>query len=74
MESQREEVSDLQSQIMMKTAQNQMLSEKNSSLTKHINKLKEKEKAVSLELITRMHCMSMHILASFKIIIEVLHT
>ena len=42
-------MSDLQSQIMMKTTQNQKLLEKNVSLTKHLNKLKEKlEKSVSL--------------------------
>ena len=35
----------------MKTAQNQQLSEKNASLAKHINKLKEKEKTVSFSVI-----------------------
>lgn len=48
MESLKDELSNLQSQIMMKTTQNQSLSEKNASLTKHLNKLKEKEKEVSL--------------------------
>ena len=41
----------------MKTAQNQQLSEKNASLAKLVNKLKEKEKAVSFFVIGLVWCM-----------------
>ena len=40
---------------MMKTTQNQKLSEKNVLLTKHLNKLKEKEKAVSLHGVNKLY-------------------
>ena len=68
MESLKDELSNLQSQIMMKTTQNQKLSENNVSLTKHLNKLKEKEKMVSLHDVNElciirinMHCLHTYI-------------
>ena len=55
MQSKEEELSNLQSEIMMKTNQNQQLSKQNASLTKHLNSLKEKEKAVSMMMFIAMY-------------------
>ena len=47
MELLKDELSDLQSQIMIKTMQNQQLSQDNMSLTKRIRTLTEKQENVS---------------------------